>query len=344
MRSKIDPLWVLGGLAGLGVALALWSLLGEVDARQVGRAEGPLISNAEQLLNQAQGLRVISSEGVSTLRFQNGGVRVAERDGLPADAAAVRRLADSLVRMEKVAAKTARPERLHLLGLMDPEDGASDLEDVGLRVEILNADAAASVAVIVGDAARGGPLIADAADARYARHADETRAWLVDHAPDPPRRPGGWLSFEDAAIARDRVQSLEATLPDGRAYRLARMEDENAAAPGFALSGDVDSETSAYVRTGPIDALAGLAPEDALATPDDFELQAMITVTPVEGAAARLRIGAVAGDGLMVVDGAGDLFPGRFEGRALKIQDFVRRRFAEPSFLIDPSSGEEDAP
>lgn len=340
---KIDTLWVLGGFAVLGALLALWSANKEVEARRVGRAQGVLISDAEQILNRADGLRIITVDGTTTLRFENGGVRVAERDDLPADTAAVRRLADSLLRMEKVAAKTARPERLHVLGLADPIDDA-DPEDAGLRVEIFGENASVLAAVIVGDAARGGALIADAANARYARRADEQRAWLVDHAPDPPRLPGAWLAFEDVATSRDRLQALEAAMSDGRAYRLTQIAVEDAAAPDFELSGDVDGESSAYVRTGPVDALAGLAPEDALAPPDDFELQARVTVTPVEGAPAQLRIGAASGDGVIVVDVAGDVFPARFEGRALVVPDFVRRRLAEPSFLMDPDGEPADAP
>lgn len=211
-------------LAAIAVGLVL--LL--VVVRNVDM-DGTRVATGRLLLPEfaplANDIREVSIAGAGdgvTLRREDDGWVVVERDDYPADMGKLRPLVIALSEASIVEEKTSNPELYARLGLGDPGDGtAEDGEGEGEGTRVTVSGEAVISTVIFGNTAQG--------ENRYARVADEPGSYLVDVNPVLPQSAGEWLDPQITDIAADTVRLVTIEHADGERIELARPDDAETA-------------------------------------------------------------------------------------------------------------------
>jgi len=191
-------------LAVIAAALLLGVLLVNVTEESYEIEEqGLLLPGLEQSLGAVTAVRISQGESSVTLERGDRAWTVADRDGYPADVAALRSALVALAEAGKLEAKTANPDRHEALGLAGEES---------TRVSLAGDDV--DTAVILGSVAQQSN--------RYARLDDEDRTWLIDRNPELPAEPTEWLVADLVDVKAADVASVEIRHADGETVRIAR--------------------------------------------------------------------------------------------------------------------------
>ena len=182
------------------------------------------------LLDETDTFAVLSlrnRETTLTIRKDEDGWSLSERGGYPVRADAVRELVLKLAGLERVEAKTERPE-------LYPQLGVEDVTTAGARsteVELLNDEGGVLVRLLVGKSAFG----VGEQGGLYVRKPDESRAWLVRGRLAPSVEAGEWGDPQITDIAETDVRSVRIIRPDGETVFATKpaMEQEH-----FTLEGN----------------------------------------------------------------------------------------------------------
>lgn len=225
---------VLAVAALLALGAGLW-LAGQ-------RSAGPALGNdlfyptLQGELDAVTEVRILAPGGGNavTLKRQEDGWRVGERQDYRADAAKVRRLLLALADAKVFEAKTANPEQYATLGVQDI--GAADAGSVQVELH----GTSQPYRVIVGKRGNG-------RNAYFVRRVDEPQSWLVDADLDAKAAPGEWLHREVLDISPDRVQSAQVSVGQTRPYTVAKQSraDENFAVDGLPRGKKLKSASAA---------------------------------------------------------------------------------------------------
>ena len=201
---------VIGLLALLAVALAIWAMNSRAPQRDVG-LQGPLLIDLKAQLNAVREVKIIGAANttLATIDRAEDGWKLRERNGYPVDAGKLRGLLIALADARRVEAKTANPAMHDRLAV---EDVAGEKAQ-GVAVEI--SSAGPTVRVIVGENnARG--------KGTYVRLDGEATSWLVDTNIAVERRPVEWLQRELVHLPTARIASVEVIPATGEPIRIAR--------------------------------------------------------------------------------------------------------------------------
>jgi hypothetical protein len=167
----------------------------------------------------------------------------------------------AIARLEKVEAKTDKPENYARLGVQEPAANADNM-----RIALFAAGDEPVASLIIGKI-RGG-LIAGGRDGIYVRASGNAREWLVAGRLDLPQRRVDWVDRQIVHIKPKAVKQVSIRHPDS-----SRLVIEKAfrGAPGFRIvnqPGTVGvkkaSQVNALARS-----LAGLKMEDMRSRPPD---------------------------------------------------------------------------
>ncbi len=217
-------------LAAIAVGLVLLLVVvRNVDMDGTREATGRLLlPEFAPLANDIREVSIAGAGQVVTLRRNDEGWVVIEREDYPADMGKLRPLVIALSEAVIVEEKTSNPELYARLGLGDPGgetaadtndealvDGAVDSEGEGTRVTVSGEGARSTV--IFGNTAQG--------NNRYARVADEPGSFLVDINPDLPQSAAEWLDPQITDIGADTVRLVTIEHADGERVELARPDD-----------------------------------------------------------------------------------------------------------------------
>lgn len=182
-----------------------------------------------ELLDRTDTLAVITlrdAETTLTIQKDGDGWSLLERDGYPVRPEAVRSLVLKLAGLEKVEAKTERPELYSRLGVEDVTAAGARSKEVELRDD----EGDVLVRLLAGKSAFG----IDGTGGLYVRKPDESRSWLVRGRLAPGLEASDWVDRRIADIPRADVRSVHIRHPDGETVQAARqsIDDEH-----FALEG-----------------------------------------------------------------------------------------------------------
>lgn len=206
---------------------AVASYLGERQHADV-RLEGePVLPGFRARVERVGAVEVITGQGGYTLEKRGDGWVAASKHGYPVEGERVRRMLIGLANLEKIAAKTRRPELYPKLGVEDP-----DRPGAGSRlVRLLDAEGTLLATLIVGKQRHGRTGRAD--KGTYVRLPDEDRAWLAAGLVDLSDGIYPWLDTDVMDIAPGTIRRLDIRPREG-ARLLAIRPEKDAPAMGVA--------------------------------------------------------------------------------------------------------------
>ncbi|MEM6851129.1 MAG: DUF4340 domain-containing protein [Pseudomonadota bacterium] len=231
-------------LGGLAVAAAASVGLAIVAANSSGPKPAafepaPAFPDAQATFEAARALRLRAADFELHIDFDaDKGWSVRERDGYPADLAAVRAALIGLEELELRAPRTKNETWHSALGLTDPD---ADGEAVSIALLGEAGEGAPLAELLVGDVAQGGGggtldrLL-------YVRRPGDAQTWLAAGRLDPSTRIADWLALDGLQVTRDDVVKISISPADGPAYSAARTEtpegetEEAAAQTGFSAA------------------------------------------------------------------------------------------------------------
>jgi len=197
-------------LAVVVVALVVALIAMEAGKESGSPGGGPLLEGLKERINDVTNVTVTyaGDDGTATINRQDNAWVVVERNGYPADVAALRKLLLAMADATIVEPKTADPARYDRLGVQDPEADGSE----GIRV------------VVSGDGYSAGLVVGKSPNpnSRYVRRDGEAESWLVDTDPSPPATAAGWLVRDLFDVDANRVRSVEIVHADGESIRVAK--------------------------------------------------------------------------------------------------------------------------
>ena len=182
--------------AALGLAaLAAW-LLGEDDSASLSEGD-PVLPGLAAVLNDINSVTVRRAGDtiVATLRRDEGGWVLADRDAYPANFARIRQTLRGLADAQIFEAKTANAEFYERLGVRD----IADPEAAGTELDIQAPGY--STRVIIGRTDEGGGSLA------YVRRAGDAQSYLVTASLDPGSQSADWLDTAILDLPSARVRS-----------------------------------------------------------------------------------------------------------------------------------------
>jgi len=269
MRNKFLLLTVAALI--LGVAAYVWY------ARQRDDHEGAigttrLFPQLEQQLNDIARIRVEhGGERYDVVRHGEGW-QLPGKGNFPAVFERVKLLLLGIARLEKVEAKTGKPENYARLGVADPS-----ATNHSFRLSLYAGDRRPVASLIVGRISIG--LIAGGKDGIFARQSNDTQTWLTAGRLYLPASPVDWVNRRIIHIKPKDVKRVTITQVDGEALVI---EKSNRGAPDFKV---VHSSATAVPQTGDgvnllARGLAGLDMDDVRRL-DDADFQTAKAVSAV---------------------------------------------------------------
>ncbi len=201
------------GLIGLAVATAAMTAAAvAVNLEQPGTATvepgARLLPGLAERIGDAAVISVRTARDAFTIRRDGDSWGMADRDGYPVRASAVRAALVGLAELRLEQAKTSAPELYGRIAVDDPD--ADDARS--LRVTVADAGGAMLADLIVGNRRPGG--LGALAEAHYARRAGEARSWLAAGTLDLPRDPIDWLETRLMDIEPGRIARVVIEGPD----------------------------------------------------------------------------------------------------------------------------------
>ena len=173
----------------------------------------PTLKDSLDEINQ-MGLVGAGGEMIATLNRGVEGWSIMERDNYPADSQKIRHTLLSLAEAKIMEVKTSNPEWHDRLGVEAIENSNAG----GISVSLVGADM--PVNIILGNTVGNNQA--------YIRQVDESQSYLIDQDPKVGGSVTDWLNAEILAIARERIQRITVTHPDGEALTVFKADTEQA--------------------------------------------------------------------------------------------------------------------
>lgn len=178
-------------------------------AYQVSRSKAPtlhvesalLYPNLLEAINEVQSIEIANAAGQFSIARQGDGWGMADRDGFPVQATAVRELLMQLAALKVREEKTAKPEQYATLGVEQLDTPKAS----GLRVTVSDKSAAKLAALVVGKTRK---TSGNESPGHYVRRADEASALLVEGELGVKLKRNEWLDTAIANIPVDRVRQV----------------------------------------------------------------------------------------------------------------------------------------
>ena len=178
-------------------------------AYQVSRNKAPtmhvdsaaLYPSLLESVNDVQSIEIANAAGQFSITRQGDGWGMAERDGFPVQATAVRELLIQLAALKIREEKTAKPEQYATLGVEDLDTPKAS----GLRVTVSGKASEKLASLIVGKARKTG---GNESPGHYVRRAGEASALLVEGDLAVKLKRNEWVDTSIANIPVDRVRQV----------------------------------------------------------------------------------------------------------------------------------------
>ncbi|MBK7643174.1 MAG: DUF4340 domain-containing protein [Planctomycetes bacterium] len=222
---------VVGGLAALKIS-------SDSAAVSSSTSNAKLLPELDKKVNEIASITLQRKDGTATLvRDASGGWGLAEKEGYPVDASAVRQSLLALAEMTPLEEKTDDPSRYEKLGLQAPDAEGS----TSTLVTVKDKSGAEIAKVLVGkqSEAHGGMPSGNT----YVRRGDEKVCWLAKGSPELKDKPTDWLKKQILEVKRDRIQSVEVKHADGELVQVQRAKPEDA---NFDLAGIPEGQELSY--------------------------------------------------------------------------------------------------
>lgn len=277
---KGRTLGLLGGLAAVAVALAVWVTVAPGSnsaSRQTGEALFPGLADS---LPAVESITLSGPQGRATLSLRFGQWVVEERFGYRANRGQIRSLLSGMVRARRLEPKTADAARLESIGL---GEGAVSLALAGAEGRVI-------AALRIGRA-----RVPAAGESRktFVWAEGDQRSWLVSSLPSLTTSPILWLDKEIFSLSNARLSGVTITRANGDILSLSGQANNVAA---LVVAGQSAEET---LVGGPanvtLTALSSLQFED-VAPPSEIDGEAVATAryTTFDGLVVEVRVRAAA--------------------------------------------------
>jgi hypothetical protein len=274
------------------VIAAAVAVLGRDRPETAVAAGERLFPDLADRIDRLAALGVRNRNGTVTIRRGETGWELVERAGYPVSFEKVRETVLGLATLEKVEAKTRRPDLYPRLGVEPPDaEGAASRE-----LSLLDADGGVIARLIVGKPVFG----LGGEGGLYVRLPDEDRAWAVRGSLDPGDEPRDWVERTLLDLEAGDIVRIAVTHPDGE--RLTIVREPEAGGP-LALAGIPPGRRLA--RADELRALASVVADLSL---EDFRPASEVAV--VEEKAVRARF--LRRDGLAVAMTVADAEDGKW--------------------------------
>ena len=240
--KQARTLAILVVVTAIAVAAAIWSQRPERSTGTGGRLFPGLIDK----VNAVMKIEVVSADTSLTLKKDEKGWRVVEKDDYPANQEEIRALVVGAAELRRIEGKTGKKELWPKLDLGSPGKGA---ESIGYTLKDKNDKVLA--ALIVGK--RRLVTRSTDIDQYYVRVPGKERAWLVEGQIPKNRVATDWLATEVVKIAPERVHRTTVRHSDGSVVQAIKQKPGDA---NFTLLGvpegrkiDSDFDVHAFATT-----------------------------------------------------------------------------------------------
>lgn len=170
----------------------------------------------EQALNDIAVVEIVQGATTTTLLRDGEVWRIKEKGGFGADFDALKPLVVSIATLQRIEAKTSRPDQYEKIGVSDPS--MPDAEHPGVTLK--NGKGVVMASLVVGDARESDD---GTKKLLYVRRLDEAQAWLVEGSVVVAIEPAPWIRKSQMLdIYRSRIKSISVALPEGDRYLLTR--------------------------------------------------------------------------------------------------------------------------
>jgi len=238
-------------------------------------------------------IRIVEPRAALTIQRNDQGWVMVEREGFPADLAAVRDFV-----LKAIDLKVGQSEPIG-----EKDRARLNLDDSGTRVELAGADGKPLAAMVVGkkyftrevaDPAKG------VADGRFVQVAGNTGVvYIVSDALEQASAASArWIDRTSFKV--EKVKSLEVRYPDGGGYRIERARDDadwKLEDPRAGEKLEVTKANAASYTLGLLE-LADVPPKDVKDTGLDKPIR--INATTLAGVSYDIRVGREQGDNYFV--------------------------------------------
>jgi hypothetical protein len=245
-------LMVLGGVAVVALAAALWSTNTRKPVQEGAPSEA-VVPGLEAKLNDLTTVRVRGpgDQVLATLVRGEAGWSVQERAGYPADVAKLRAYLLKLAQARRVEEKTANPELYFKLGV----EPMSTAEAAGAQLELEGIEP--PVRLIVGHNVPRG-------SGTYVRFADQPQSWEANADLAVERNPVNWLQRDLVDVQAGHVTKIDVQPVEGPAVHVVRAEGSAGGEFKLAEIPKGREPASEFVADGIAGLLSGLRFDDVL--------------------------------------------------------------------------------
>lgn len=256
-------------IAGALAIIAAITLAIETRASRPDLASGLVISGLSDTIGGAQRIIITSAEATYRIEKTQRGWAMRDRDDYPVLANRLNQLTTGLQQLRYTRRMTSDPSKHERLGVGDPREGGG-----GVLVQIEDGRGALLVNLILGIEPGGGT---------YVRRPDQDQTWAARGELPPLRDIASWMELRPLDLAAERLQRVEISPAEGRAYILAR-----------------DSADQSWRIASP--ALAAFAQSSVAATAERLTQVSPVdvrTAPAIEGTASA-RVRALTFDGIAI--------------------------------------------
>lgn len=321
----------------LGVTVAAGvAVVREESPRSAIETGGPVLPGLLDRLGEVSAVVVREADKQVTIHRIEGGWGVAERNDYPVPADKVRELVRQIVQLEKVEAKTARPERYSRLSVDEPSAPNAKSKEVVLQ----KADGTPLARLIVGAPASG----VGGEGGTFVRVSGDAQAWLARGALAPSVEPRDWIERRLVQIPVADIKQVKIVQPGGSTLTAIREGSEGtsfklAELPAGAKLARPDAIESLVEPFGEL-TIEDIEPSDEIAFPKDKTMR--ISITRNDGGKVALEV--FEEEGRHWLRFGGDAMPAGVPGAARTMVFRVPSWKVTPlerklSELIEPPSG-----
>jgi hypothetical protein len=198
------------------VIFSLLAILGQQEQQPANADAVVFLPTLKDSLDEINQMKLVGAGGEIIATLNRGMERwsIMERDNYPADSQKIRHTLLSLAEAKTLEAKTSNPEWHDRLGVEAIENSNAN----GISISLAGADT--PVNIILGN------TVGDSQ--AYIRQVDEPQSYLIDRDPGVGGSITDWLDTEVLAIARERIQRITVTHPDGEILTVFKEDAEQA--------------------------------------------------------------------------------------------------------------------
>jgi len=193
----------------LSLAAAVSAYMGNHRWRAQDLAGEAMLPGLAAKLNSIAQVEIRDKAGSLNLQREGSGWRLQNEDGYPADPARVNALLIGLAELERLEAKTDRPERYSALGLDAPDKPEG--QGGGTLVTLQGQDGSALGSLIIGKlrAERLGDAVG--ISGTYVRAPDDAQSWLVSGDLRAASELSRWVDTRMLGLTRDQIARATVT-------------------------------------------------------------------------------------------------------------------------------------